>query len=509
MKTSKKVKKSKILSLVVIFLLMSVSAFAFKATPVKFNSTIPKGKSQTLTLNFTGSKGSKAENLLIYPTDISMLRSGALQFCRRPEFNHSAVSWVSFDEEKMRLIGTEKKQLEFEIKVPRNATPGEYYVAIMNEPIEFINVKAENKPFMLKIKSRVAIVIIINVPGRNYEKKGDVFESKVKKDDGKIQIVSTFENQGNIHLNVTGKATIRSKDGRINFGEVGLSKISGKPGKEQFVFPKNLIDFHGTLDKKLPRGEYVVDISFDYGYDFKKAKDKVFFSIERGAEIDESKMNFISVQPEKLQVGLAKGMFRTKLIEVSSVYSENMKVSAEIEGDWLKVSPSTMTLRPAQKRTVKAIIKVPDDFEKRLSGKITFNPEKGKSIEIPVEIMTDKLLAEVKKKEAERKAEEKLEEPEKKVEEKRSAEKQEKISEKENSSETEKTKNVSEKEEDTPEKQKEVSQKISEMKEKKVKDKDNDNNNNNSFIIIAGILVSVLVFLLIVLLKKRRNRDEN
>jgi len=507
MKTSKKRKKVKNLTRTVIFLLAVLSAFAFKASPVKFNLTIPKGKSQTLTLNFTGSKGSEAENLLIYPTDISMLRTGVLQFRRRPEFKHSAVSWVSFDEKKMRLIGTEKKQIEFEINVPRNATPGEYYVAIMSEPTEFTNVKSENKPFMLKMKSRVAIVIIINVPGRNYKKEGDVFESKVKKDDGKIQIVSTFENQGNIHLNVTGKATIRSKDGRINFGEVGLSKISGKPGKEQFVFPKNLIDFHGTLDKKLPRGEYVVDISFDYGYDFKKAKDKVFFSIERGAEIDESKMNFISVQPEKLQVGLAKGMFRTKLIEVSSVYSENMKVSVEIEGDWLKVSPSIMTLRPAQKRTVKAIIKVPDDFEKRLSGKITFNPEKGKSIEIPVEIMTDELLAEVKKKEAERKAEEKLEEPEKKVEEKRSAEKQEKISEKENSSETEKTKNVSEKEEDTLEKQKEVSQKVSEMQEKKVKDKDNDN--NISFIIIAGILVSVLVFLLIVLLKKRRNRDEN
>ncbi len=494
METSKKVKKSKILSLAVIFLLMSVSVFAFRVSPVKFDLTIPRGKSQVLTLNFTGSKGSTVENVTLYPTDISMLRNGNTKFIRRLEFEHSAVPWVSFDRENMRIIGTEKKQFDFEIHVPRNATPGEYYVAIINEPLERSTIKVKDEPLKIQMRSRVAIVIVLNVPGRNYKKEGSILESKVKEENGKINITSTFENEGNIHLDVTGKAIIRSKNGRTSYGEVALRKTGAQPNKKQFVFPKNLLDFHGAINKKLPAGDYVVDISFDYGYDFKKAKDQAFFTVERGAGVKESDMNFISVKPEKLRIALSKGMFRTKTMEISSFYGENMKISTEIEEEWLKISPSTIILRPGQKRTIKVIIKVPDDFEEKLSGKIVFNPEKGKSIEMPVKIMSHQLFKEVKIEEAKEKERKEAQE-----ESKNSFEIEKK--QKEKPSDKEKAESLKE-DNGSLEVQKKNPQNPSKMKGGEAKEKEvKERSNDYTFFILVGLML-IALFLLIVLLKK-------
>jgi len=74
------------------------------------------------------------------------------------------------------------------------------------------------------------------------------------------KVTSTFHNAGNIHLDVSGVAVIRSKDRRISFGQVKLMAV-GSQKEEAFIFPGNLRDFVGVLERPLPQGEYIVDVN--------------------------------------------------------------------------------------------------------------------------------------------------------------------------------------------------------------------------------------------------------
>jgi len=265
--------KSKNVFIVVFFCLVLVISpvYAFRASPVRLDLTIARGKTMKLVLNLTGSKGANKEHLLVFPTDISMRRNGALSFNRLEGFKHSAVPWIKLEQTKMALLGKQKKELKFKISVPRRARPGEYYAVIMLEPTEFTNIRAKDKPIMVQMKSRIAVVIVIDVPGRIYEKKGQAVSAKAQEVNGKIKVISTFHNAGNIHLDVSGIAIIRSKDRRMSFGQVKLMAV-GSQKNEAFIFPGNMRDFIGVLERPLPQGEYVVDVAFDYGYKFKKAR---------------------------------------------------------------------------------------------------------------------------------------------------------------------------------------------------------------------------------------------
>jgi len=162
---------------------------------------VPRGQTAELVLNLTGSKGTGREYLLVFPTDISMERNGTLNFNRLENFEHSAVPWIKLEQTKIALLEKQKKELKFKISVPRRAKPGEYYAVIMVEPTEFTDVRAKDKPFLIHMKSRIAVVIVIDVPGRIYEKKGESVFVKAEEVNGKIKVTSTFHNAGKGYFN--------------------------------------------------------------------------------------------------------------------------------------------------------------------------------------------------------------------------------------------------------------------------------------------------------------------
>ena len=208
--------------------------------------TINRGTTREVVLTLLGSKSEKPEILTVFPTDISMTRDGGLKFDRLDNFNYSAVPWIKLGETNYTLIENQKKDLRIKISVPRDAAPGEYYSVVILEPTEFTDVRSKDKPLKLQIKSRVAVVIIIDVPGRIYEKKGDALPPTIQEENGKLKIMSAFENTGNIHLDVAGEASIRSKDERTRFAQIKLF-ATGTTKEEAFVFPGNVRDFEATL----------------------------------------------------------------------------------------------------------------------------------------------------------------------------------------------------------------------------------------------------------------------
>ncbi|MBD3282129.1 MAG: hypothetical protein GF387_00780 [Candidatus Portnoybacteria bacterium] len=373
--------KEKIVFMVFLVAMLFSITYAFRVSPVRFNLTIPRGETQEFVLNFTTSKGIETESLLLYPTDISMKRNGALVFERKEGFKHSAVPWIDIAKSEINLLGSQTKEVNFSISVPLRAEPGEYYAVIMCEPTRSTAMKAEQRPFMVNMKQRVAVVIVLDVPGRIYKKEGEAISAEVKESNNKLKIISTFQNKGNIHLDVLGTVYVRSKDGKTMYAQVVMQPMGGGK-KEAFIFPGNARDFVGTIERPLPPGEYVVDVAYDYGYKFRKARLQSAFSITREVEENEDKAEFLVINLEEISIE-KEAQLRTKVIKATNTDYKPLHVLIDSD-EWIEVSPSTLILQPGRSRNIKVIISNPNQETKK--GQITLKPDTGKEAKISVRV---------------------------------------------------------------------------------------------------------------------------
>ena len=362
-----------------------LEALAVKVGPVRFDVSVERGKSSDFTLNLIGSKGSYTQGFVIYSSDLSMSRQGALSF-KRTDGKNSAAEWIKIDKSELTLFEEERKQVTFSITVPYNAVPGEYYAVIMVEPKEFSYIKSDDHPFAVKVKSKVAVVIVLNVPGRVYQKQGLVYDSQVIQTDSLVAVIASFENNGNIHLNVTGKAIVRSADGRYNYGEFEL-KAPGSSQPEAFIFPGAIRDFEGALYRKLPTGDYMVEVIFDYGYEFKKATRKIDFSVKRKVSVNEKDAQFLSLDNNAVNLTIpAKGR-RAHVVTLTNTDYRPLDVIIESD-ECVKISTENISLKAGEKRNILLSISV-DEFENDKKEKktiVVFKPDRGKSAKYLINI---------------------------------------------------------------------------------------------------------------------------
>lgn len=387
-----------------LILLMSSLIFAFRVQPARLDMTLKRGQTGIIHIALSGSKGTRGEYLKIYPVDLIINRNGSLAFERQEHFKYSVVPWISLREERVRLFEGRTKDYELRITVPRSAVPGEYYAIVMFEPTEPVLMKDPERPIMVKMISRIAVPIILNVPGRIYKKQGKALETGAQQiDDGKVEVNSTFKNTGSIHLDVCGSALIKSKDKKRNFAKIQLKAFgSSKKSGEGFIMPGNLRDFKGISERplSLPAGEYVAEVSYDYGYKFRKARDEAIFTITKQFKIDESKISLLLVDTPLIEFEAKAGVFKTLVVKVSNIDFQPLRVLAQSEEDWCRVSPSNFILKSGENRNLKIIISVPDDKKSKRQAKIIFKPDRGKETEVKLIVYEPGKMPKKEKKES-------------------------------------------------------------------------------------------------------------
>jgi len=375
-------------NIVLLFFCLSLANFAnaFKVSPVKLELTIPKGQSRNVALTLYGTKGTNVENLLVYPTDLSISKTGVYAFKKIDDSKFSAASWIKLDEARFTLNEGQKKELKFKISVPLDTKPGEYYSIVMIEPVSATKIEVKDKPMAVYFKARIYVAIILNVPGRIYEKNGQVTSAEMipiskelvqevknetikdsYKDSHqlfyalpnfeqfteKTLIVSTFRNLGNSHLFVSGVAIVRSEDGRTSFGQIKLLAM-GNSKDETFTFPGDERNFIGVWDKKLPKGKYVADVTFDYGNKVRKATSRSTFSITREVSINENEAEFLVVE-KKVDIQVPVGALRTKVVKISNSDYRLINVTF-VSDSWVRVEPQSLAIGSGQSKDVKLIV---------------------------------------------------------------------------------------------------------------------------------------------------------
>jgi hypothetical protein len=368
---------------IIAFILMIWQAQAVKVGPVKFDVSVSPGTSKEFSLNVIGSKGFYTQDINIYASDFSMQRTGALSFGIFSS-THSAVPWINVAQKEIILFEDQSMVVNFTVAVPYDAKPGEYYAVILLDPKDFTEVRSKSQPVLLQMKTRVAVVVILEVPGRVYEKKGEAIDLAVSHTDSLLAITSSFNNLGDIHLDVKGEAIVRSADGRFNFGSFTL-QAPGSSGERAFIFPKSIRDFRGVLDKKLPTGDYMLEVYFDYGYEFRKATASIKFSIQRDVPANEDDAEFLSLKENSFKFIIPSGGRRTQVVSLSNTDYRPLNVSIPTyEG--VSASPNKISLKPGETRNIILSISVKnyEDDKKEKDFVVNFETDRGKDVSLNV-----------------------------------------------------------------------------------------------------------------------------
>lgn len=368
---------------IITFLSIFWQAQAVKVGPVKFDVSVSPGASKDFTLNVIGSKGFYTQEINIYASDFSMKRTGALSFGIFST-SHSAVPWINVRQKEISLFEDQAMVVDFTVSVPYDAKPGEYYAVILLDPKDFTEVKSKSQPVSLQMKTRVAVVIILEVPGRVYEKKGEAIDLEVCETDSLLAITTAFNNLGDIHLDVKGEAIVRSADGRFNFGSFAL-QAPGSSSEKAFIFPKSIRDFRGVLDRQLPTGDYMLEVYFDYGYEFRKAVASTKFSIKRDIPANEDEAEFLSLKENSFKFVIPSGGRRTQVISLSNTDYRPLNVSIP-DHEGVSASPSKISLKPGETRNIILSISVLnyEDDKKKKDFVVNFETDRGKDVSLNI-----------------------------------------------------------------------------------------------------------------------------
>lgn len=381
-------KKTLMFGLVLTLVLLMVPAsYAFRVSPAKIEDfVIPKGKTGVAVLHLTGSVMN--EKIKVYPTDIIVDRRGNLSFEKLENWKYSCLDWIKLPEERILTLSKNRvKELEFRIKVPYTAKPGQYYACIMVEPTEFTPVKGKigGITTVIGLKSRIAVPIIITVPGRIAKLDGKVISAEVRAEKEEVKILATFKNEGNVIEEVRGKAQIVNKENKKVYDVVTLKALnpSAADGMGK-VFPETLRDFEGVVKRPLPIGEYEARISFNYGIKFRQARARAEFAITQEIAKSQKELLVLVVEPEILELLMPRGGRLLKAVKVSNLDFNPLEIEAISSNRWIKVEPSKFRIPAGRSKNLRVIVTIPQGEEVRRTGKIVFKPERGKPVAVEV-----------------------------------------------------------------------------------------------------------------------------
>lgn len=370
----------------IVFLSFCVYSYGAKVSPVKFNLEITKGSTEKYALSIIGSRdGSLKQDLIISTSDLWMSKSGALLFDRKIGSTHSAVDWIKFDNTEITAVKDKIVKANFRISVPYDATPGEYYSIIFVEPKvgEIVKIdRGKNVDF----KAVVGVLVIINVPGRSYQKTGRVVEDSVVVDDKFISIKSSYQNTGNIHQNVLAEAVIKSADGKTVFGKYSLKGAGSSLTEvgDYFIFPDStILDFECKFDNLLPNGDYIVETSYDYGYSYRKARGSQKFSVSRKTSLNEENQEFVLLGDKDLILNLPENGRSSKIVKLSNIDYRPIGVKIE-SNDWVKISPSIISLKSGESKNVMVVVNPKYEGKIKKECSIIFETDRGKDLTLKI-----------------------------------------------------------------------------------------------------------------------------
>jgi hypothetical protein len=139
----------------------------------------------------------ETKNVLVYAVDSQISSGGAFACAQAADTPISVGTWAKLDKKELTLSPGTKETVEFTVKVPEDATPGEHNGCIV---IQDTKKQAASDSNGIVLSLRSAIRLAVTVPGDI--QKGLVFTGigVQTKDERKLLLGTALKNSGNVSL---------------------------------------------------------------------------------------------------------------------------------------------------------------------------------------------------------------------------------------------------------------------------------------------------------------------
>lgn len=248
--------KIKLLLISTFFIIGNVSAFTieknddavegrFVVSPARIDYNLAAGDSINIEMVVVNRLGERKD---------FFVKAGALGEGEEDPGNEKSKDWFSFEKDEFTLDQGERAKFDVSINIPENTKSSGYYNSIL------VGTKGENAKSkdQIMIVSQIGVPVLLTVGGENIQKKAGI--SKFMADhlfyrNGPVGLVSSIENQGNVHLQVSGEISIYNLTG---------AKIGQVPLKEWVLLPGAKDEKVVMWTKRWLLGKYKADARFFY-----------------------------------------------------------------------------------------------------------------------------------------------------------------------------------------------------------------------------------------------------
>jgi LysM repeat protein len=174
----------------------------------------------------------KTKQVLVYAVDSQVSSGGAFACAQMADKPIAVGTWVTLDKTQITLEPRSKQVVDFTIKTPKNASPGEHNGCIVIQDTEQ-HTTSDSNGIVLSLRS--AIRLSVTIPGDI--KKGLVFTGvgAQTKEDKKLLLSTGLRNNGNVSLDTKIEVKLSYPIG-LTSANVGGSfpVLSGNEGRFNF-----------------------------------------------------------------------------------------------------------------------------------------------------------------------------------------------------------------------------------------------------------------------------------
>jgi hypothetical protein len=376
----------RIVLMVLIMALWADSAFSIQFYPTSSKLEVRRGETIKCLLNVNNSDP-KPVGCKISISGFEMLRDGKQLFEKANE-KYSAVKWLSIKEPPTEVPPQSSKEVEVVITVPRNAEPGDYFACAFATTSSLSEARSsQGAGVSININLRMGSIFYITVLGQTIPKRAEISDIQTKvptlgSKEKDVQISATLRNNCRLRLDAQGEVTIKNNVGRV-FDRFILQGAGKGVKGEALVYPMGERDFFGTVGRPLPPGEYVAEVSFNYGSRARTTASAKFQISETFGKEQKAFLTLV-VEPSLVKTEIPSGAFRALSLKVSNLDFEPMKVKAVPQAPWLEVEPTDFEIRSNRSKSLRIKVSVPAGEQSTMIGKILLQPERGKSVIVDI-----------------------------------------------------------------------------------------------------------------------------
>ena len=357
-------------------------------SPLLVELDLAPGAKKHFTLELVNESEERSISLIAYPADIEESRTGRYKVLDKGKSEYSCADWMEISDTNFTLKPGSLKQIEVQIKAPRNVFGGRYGAVVF----EVVPERAPPGEKLGSVRYHFRMPAFVEVTIKRFGgriRKVAISDLKVEPVTDKrlleeigtaaLAFSAAVENQGNIHVKGKGTLIIKTKEGKTK-RRVPLG------GGRGIVIPAATVNFRSFL-KKPPPGEYIARAVMNFG-GLSPAIAEIPFTVTRTkssalGSFKASSFMALDIKPENLEIKVPLRGFRVITFSFKNDEPDTVEVRAYLkdlgydeDGDlvvldssetgrscteWISLEPQEFTIPPGKSERVKFTLQAPPE----------------------------------------------------------------------------------------------------------------------------------------------------